>query len=101
MPGAHEMCDTYMVCVEACILLQDPTPVVDRGPPKSITVEDSFKSCGTFVAAQHVLQVLAPDLLARMAEDFQVFAQHVGPRLTTSMVCTYNILAVSVACSLA
>ena len=58
------------------MMLQDPTPVVDRGPPKSITVEDSFKSCGTFVAAQHVLQVLAPDLLARMAEDSQVPAQN-------------------------
>ena len=44
----------------------------DKGPPKSITVEDSFKDCSSMAAAEHVIKVLAPDLLARMVEDFQV-----------------------------
>lgn len=51
---------------------QDPSPVQDKGPPKSITVEDSFKDCSSLHAAQHVIKVLAPDLLARMVEDYQV-----------------------------
>ena len=46
--------------------------MVDKGPVKSITVEDSFKTCSSMVAAQHVLQVLAPDLVSRMAEDQEV-----------------------------
>ena len=52
--------------------MQDATPVQDKGPPKSITVEDSFKDCSSLAAAEHVIKVLAPDLLARMAEDQQV-----------------------------
>ena len=44
----------------------------DKGPPKSITVEDSFKDCSSMQSAEHVIRVLAPDLLARMVEDFQV-----------------------------
>ena len=52
--------------------MQDATPVQDKGPPKSITVEDSFKDCSSLPAAEHVIKVLAPDLLARMAEDQQV-----------------------------
>ena len=44
----------------------------DKGPPKSITVEDSFKDCSSLAAAEHVIKVLAPDLLARMVEDYQV-----------------------------
>ncbi len=40
-------------------------------------VQDSFKSCTTFPAALHVLQILAPDLIARLDEDFQVsFSSH-------------------------
>ena len=31
--------------------------------------QDSFKSCTTPAAAEHVMRVLAPDLLARLAED--------------------------------
>ena len=46
--------------------------MVDKGPVKSITVEDSFKTCCSMAAAQHVLQVLSPDLLSRMAEDQEV-----------------------------
>eukprot|EP00803_Ostreobium_quekettii_P002168 evm.model.scf_1291.1 EVM.evm.TU.scf_1291.1 scf_1291:8552-11388(+) len=47
----------------------DPTPVQERGPPKSITVEESFKSCTTLAAARSVITVLAPDLLLRLEED--------------------------------
>ena len=53
-------------------------PVVAQRPPKSITVEDSFKSCTSLTAARHILRVLAPDLLARVAEEYQV---HVSPKL--------------------
>lgn len=35
-------------------LLQDATPVQPRGPPKTVTVEDSFKSCQGFGAAEKV-----------------------------------------------
>lgn len=42
-----------------------------RGPPKSITVEDSFKSCDSNDAALRVLRVLLPDLWARLLEDCQ------------------------------
>jgi hypothetical protein len=52
-------------------IIQDSTPVVAQRPPKSITVEDSFKSCTSLTAARHVLRVLAPDLLARVAEEYQ------------------------------
>ena len=33
-----------------------------KGPPKSITVEDSFRQCCSIDGLLHVLQVLAPDL---------------------------------------
>ncbi len=46
--------------------------MVAQRPPKSITVEDSFKSCTSLTAARHILRVLAPDLLARIAEEYQV-----------------------------
>lgn len=36
---------------------RDSSAVRPAGPPKSITVEDSFKSCGGLVAARAVLQV--------------------------------------------
>lgn len=35
-------------------------------------MQDSFKSCTTFPAALHVLQILAPDLIARLHEDYEV-----------------------------
>lgn len=50
----------------------DPTPVQQSGPARSITVEDSFKSCTTLAAAAHVLRILAPDLLTRLREDHEV-----------------------------
>lgn len=48
---------------------QDDSAVTPRGPPKSITVEDSFKSCDSNDAALRVLRVLLPDLVARLMED--------------------------------
>mmetsp|Transcript_8277 Transcript_8277/g.14930 ORF Transcript_8277/g.14930 Transcript_8277/m.14930 type:complete len:481 (-) Transcript_8277:439-1881(-) len=47
----------------------DPTVVAAKGPPKSITVEDSFKECSSFKGVEQVLRVLAPDLVARLEED--------------------------------
>ena len=70
-----------------CLLVQDATPVQDKGPPKSITVEDSFKDCSSLVAAEHVIKVLAPDLLARMVEDQQVTPP--APFLTVQPMCTH------------
>ncbi|KAK9904793.1 hypothetical protein WJX75_002708 [Coccomyxa subellipsoidea] len=52
---------------------EDPTPVQQSGPPRSITVEDSFKSCTSFTAAVHILQILVPDLLIRLREDFEEY----------------------------
>ena len=43
-----------------------------KQPPKAVTVEDSFKSCTSLDATRHILQILAPDLLARLHEEFQV-----------------------------
>ncbi|CAL5220492.1 g2519 [Coccomyxa viridis] len=57
---------------------EDTTPVIQSGAPKSITVEDSFKSCTTFPAALHVLQILAPDLIARLDEDFEEHNRRAG-----------------------
>lgn len=82
------MCPTY--CIRpACLTLpislldlQDPTPVQDKGPPKSITVEDSFKDCSSLHSAHHVIRVLAPDLLARMVEDSEVC-----PMYKTTLPC--------------
>ncbi|GLC60262.1 hypothetical protein PLESTB_001592000 [Pleodorina starrii] len=50
---------------------QDPTPVRPTGPPRSITVEDSFKSCASWSAAAAVLRVLAPDLLQRLHDEYE------------------------------
>lgn len=48
---------------------RDRSAVVASGPPKSITCEDSFKSCSSLRAAGTVVQVLAPDLVARVREE--------------------------------
>ena len=53
-------------------MVQDSTPVKKHAVCKSITVEDSFKSCTSVAAAQTVLRILAPDLLHRLAEELQV-----------------------------
>lgn len=52
--------------------LQDTSPVVPVGPPKTVTVEDSFKGCPSIEAARRVVRVLAPDLLARLQEEHEV-----------------------------
>lgn len=40
------------------------------GPPKAVTVEDSFKAATGFAAADAVLRLLVPDLLARLREEW-------------------------------
>lgn len=42
------------------------------GLAKSVTVEDSFRSCLGLAAAESVLRVLGPDLLARLREEAEV-----------------------------
>ena len=54
----------------------DATPVVDQGPPKSITVEDSFRECSSFAAVDKVIDCLAPDLIARIREDSEEHERH-------------------------
>ncbi|CAM6125832.1 unnamed protein product [Calypogeia fissa] len=48
---------------------RDLSPVEDKGPPKSISVEDSFRKCETMQRATEILRVLAPDLIRRLDED--------------------------------
>ena len=48
---------------------KDDSEVIEQGPPKSITVEDSFRSCRGYPAVKQVLQVLSPDLVARLQEE--------------------------------
>jgi hypothetical protein len=52
--------------------VQDTSPVTPMGPPKTVTVEDSFKGCPSIEAARRVVRVLAPDLLARLQEEHEV-----------------------------
>lgn len=47
----------------------DSIPAVDKGPPKSITVEDSQKTCASTERMVEVLKSLVPDLMARVRED--------------------------------
>ncbi|GLI59531.1 hypothetical protein VaNZ11_001423, partial [Volvox africanus] len=49
---------------------QDPSAFRPTGPPRSITVEDSFKTCSSWQAATTVLRVLAPDLLQRLHDEY-------------------------------
>lgn len=51
---------------------QDESPIKPPQPSKTVTVEDSFKSCASPAAAAHVMKVLAPDLLARLREEHEV-----------------------------
>jgi len=71
-------------------LPQDPSPVQERGPPKTVSVEDSFKSCASLAGARSVLSVLAPDLLARLREELEVSRAwgSGGPSLLGSTACT-------------
>mmetsp|Transcript_560 Transcript_560/g.1669 ORF Transcript_560/g.1669 Transcript_560/m.1669 type:complete len:852 (-) Transcript_560:470-3025(-) len=50
---------------------KDSAAIKPVQPPKAVTVEDSFKSCSTPNAAAHVLKILAPDLIARVQEEFE------------------------------
>lgn len=47
----------------------DRTPVRDKGPPKSLSVEDSFPPCTSLKSIESVLSSLALDLMARLDED--------------------------------
>ena len=66
----------------------DPTAVQQSGPARSITVEDSFKSCTTLAAAVHVLRILAPDLLTRLKEDYEVASD----TLISAIAATQSVL---------
>jgi hypothetical protein len=44
--------------------------VAEKPPPKAVTCEDSFRACSSLAAAASVLRVLAPDLVARMVEEW-------------------------------
>ena len=48
---------------------KDHSEVVQQGPPKAVTVEDSFRGCKGLVGATQVLSVLGPDLVARLQEE--------------------------------
>jgi len=50
--------------------------VQHKGPAESITVEDSFKDCSSLPAAQQVISVLAPDLLARLVKTTKCVLGH-------------------------
>ena len=51
-------------------------PVVAKGPPKSVSVEDSFKSlCGLEAVGTVLRSVLVPDLLVRLSEDRQDYGR--------------------------
>ena len=47
----------------------DVEPVVPSGPPKSLSVEDSFRGASSFEALEKVVAVLVPDLVERLALD--------------------------------
>lgn len=60
--GMWPACRLLLLCFTGAGLFHacrgvDPTPVVASGPPKSITVEDSFKACSTWQGVAQVLQV--------------------------------------------
>jgi nucleotidyltransferase/DNA polymerase involved in DNA repair len=47
---------------------RDVKAVEETRACKSVSVEDSFRSCTSFTAADAVLRVLAPDLVARLVQ---------------------------------
>ena len=55
--------------------------MVIKGPPKTISVEDSFRACGSWAAVDAVLAVLAPDLLRLLDEEADISARR--PRTLT------------------
>eukprot|EP00899_Mesostigma_viride_P027400 jgi/Mesvir1/7845/Mv11779-RA.1 len=48
---------------------EDSTPVVDKGPPKSVSVEDSLKCCRSLGHCEAILRNLSGDLLCRLREE--------------------------------
>ena len=48
---------------------RDASPVVPKAAPRSVSVEDSVRGVTSREAAEAVLRVLAPDLVARCAEE--------------------------------
>jgi DNA polymerase iota len=57
-----------VVLAEAC-WGRDASPVTPKGPAKSLTVEDSFKTCKSYAEVKRILEKLAPDLLQRIREE--------------------------------
>ena len=49
----------------------DREEVAPKPPPAFVTCEDSFRSCTTWDAVDAVLRVIAPDLVARMDEEYE------------------------------
>ena len=70
--GTAEVNGPSVACIEAAARVSREAVVQHKGPAESITVEDSFKDCSSLPAAQKVISVLAPDLLARLVEDYQM-----------------------------
>ena len=48
---------------------RDASPVVAKAAPRAVSVEDSFRGVSSRQGAEDVLRVLAPDLVARCAEE--------------------------------
>ena len=48
---------------------RDASPVVAKAAPRAVSVEDSFRGVSSREGAEDVLRVLAPDLVARCAEE--------------------------------
>ncbi|KAH7279627.1 hypothetical protein KP509_37G026800 [Ceratopteris richardii] len=59
----------------------DNSPIQDKGPPKSLSVEDSFQPCTSLKHAEEIIKSLAPDLIARLDEDKEEYLRR--PRTFT------------------
>ncbi|MCO5553465.1 hypothetical protein L7F22_006986 [Adiantum nelumboides] len=59
----------------------DKSAVQDKGPPKSLSVEDSFQPCTTYKQAEGIIRSLAPDLIARLDEDRDEYSRR--PKIFT------------------
>lgn len=53
----------------------DKSLVQDKGPPKSLSVEDSFQPCTSFGQAEEIIRRLAPDLISRLNEDKEEYSR--------------------------
>ncbi|GAQ87748.1 putative DNA repair protein [Klebsormidium nitens] len=52
-----------------CCRGNDTSPVEDKGPPKSLSVEDSFRACLNLKQAEGIVKALAPDYIERLDEE--------------------------------